>query len=118
MNCTFRDNVDTAGHGSSIRPNVFNTFVKLQNTIVADGHGKNIEMDQSGAAISLGGNISDDSTATIFSAGGNPQNTFIFHPPADQTNVATASIADALANNGGPTASSCGRSRAGRCRAW
>ena len=66
LNSTFRDNRDTAGHGSSFRPNVFNTIVQLQNTIVADGQGKNIEMDFSGALLSLGGNISDDATATIF----------------------------------------------------
>ena len=52
LNCTFRDNRDVAGHGTAIRPNVFNTVVQLQNTLVADGQGRNIEMDQSGAVLS------------------------------------------------------------------
>ena len=103
LNCTFHDNVDAAGHGSSIRPNVFNTFVLVQNTIVADGRGKNIEMDQSGAVISLGGNISDDNTHSIFSAGGASQDNFIFTPPLDQTNILATSLIAALANNQGPT---------------
>ena len=103
LNSTFRDNRDTAGHGSSFRPNVFNTIVQLQNTIVADGQGKNIEMDFSGALLSLGGNISDDATATIFSSGGAATNTFIFHSPADQVNVPATNVLAALANNGGPT---------------
>jgi VCBS repeat-containing protein len=101
VNCTFHDNRDVANHGSSIRPNVFNTFVQLQNTIVADGQGKNLEMDDSGTILSLGGNMSDDSTTTSFSTGGAATNIVIFHPPADYTN-ASLSLA-ALANNGGST---------------
>ena len=103
LNCTFRDNVDLANQGSSIRPNNFNTVVQLRNTIVADGRGKNIEMDQSGAVISLGGNISDDATATIFSAGGAATNTFIFRPSIDLTSVNRTNLLALLANNGGPT---------------
>lgn len=101
LSCTFHENSDAANQGTSIRPNVFNTYVLLQNSILADGHGKNIDMDHSGAVFSLGGNISDDSTATIFSAGGEATNTIIFHPPADWTNTVTELFA--LANNGGPT---------------
>ncbi|MEY4917409.1 MAG: hypothetical protein RL616_1322, partial [Verrucomicrobiota bacterium] len=103
LSCTFRDNRDAATNGSSIRPNVFNTVVKLQNSILADGQGKNIEMDLSGAVLSFGGNISDDSTATIFSAGGAATNTFIFHTPADQVNVNVTNLLALLAANGGPT---------------
>ena len=104
LSCSFRDNVDTGGQGSSIRPNVDNTYVMLQNSILADGEGQNIEMDESGYVVSLGGNISDDSTYTIFSAGGAPQDNFIFSPPLDQTNVPAASIFASLADNNGPTA--------------
>ena len=103
LNSTFHDNRDLAGHGTSIRPNVFNTIVQLQNTIVADGQGRNIEMDQSGAVISLGGNISDDATSSTFSSGGMATNTFIFHTPADQVSVPATNVLMALANNGGPT---------------
>ena len=104
LNSTFRDNRDAAVHGTAIRPNVFNTVVQLQNTILADGQGKNIEMDYSGAVVSLGGNISDDATATIFSSGGAATNTFIFHTPQDQVNVPASTLLAALTNNGGPTA--------------
>ncbi|MCX6896826.1 MAG: lamin tail domain-containing protein, partial [Verrucomicrobia bacterium] len=103
LSCTFHDNVDAAGHGSSIRPNVFNTFVQLQNTIVADGSGRNLEMDESGLIVSLGGNISDDATATTYSIGGPATNNYIFHPPADQINIPATNLLAALASNGGPT---------------
>ena len=101
VSCTFNENTDAANQGSAIRPNVFNTYVLLQNSVLADGQGKNIDMDHSGTVVSLGGNISDDSTATIFSAGGEATNTIIFHPPADWTNTTTAFFS--LTNNGGPT---------------
>ncbi len=101
VNCTFHDNRDEADHGTSIRPNVFNTYVQVQNTIVADGQGKNLEMDDSGTILSLGGNISDDSTTSSFSTGGNATNVVIFHPPADYVNIDPQLLA--LANNGGPT---------------
>ncbi len=86
--CTFRDNTDEANGGTSIRPNVFNSQVLLKNTIVADGHGENLDVDESGLIVSLGGNLSDDSTRTVFSFGGEPYEIVIFEPPADQTNVA------------------------------
>src|SRR5882724_2266163 len=99
--CTFHENFDAAGHGTSVRPNVFNTEIFLQNTIVADGHGKNLEMDQSGDVISLGGNISDDGTTSIFSMGGVPYDTTIFSQPPDFTNRVPNLLA--LADNHGPT---------------
>ncbi len=101
LNCTFHDNVDASGQGSSIRPNVFNAFVQLQNTIVADGQGQNLEVDESGAITSLGGNLSDDSTASIFSIGGAPYDVTIFDPDflLDQTNTNPELLP--LANNGG-----------------
>ncbi len=101
LNCTFKGNIDAAGHGSSIRPNVFNTVVNVQNCIFNDGQGKNLEMDQSGAVISFGGNISDDSTHTIFSAGGAPVDTLIFGETNDLVNT-NANLLP-LTNNGGPT---------------
>ncbi|WP_160164644.1 Ig-like domain-containing protein [Pedosphaera parvula] len=101
VNSTFHENTDAAGHGTSIRPNVFNTVVQLQNTIVADGQGKNLEMDQSGAIISLGGNISDDATSSIFSAGGAPVATTILDQFSDFTNSIPSLLT--LTNYGGPT---------------
>src|SRR5581483_4758109 len=50
---------------------------------------------------SLGGNISDDGTATIFSAGGAPVDTVIFDLPTDRTNTNPQLLT--LSNNGGPT---------------
>lgn len=99
--CTFRDNIDEAGGGSSIQPNVFNTQVLLKNTIVADGRGGNLDVDESGLIVSYGGNVSDDSTRTIFSFGGDPYEIVIFQPPADKTNVAPR--LGPLAANSGPT---------------
>jgi VCBS repeat-containing protein len=101
INCTFHENTDEAGHGTSIRPNVFNTVVQVQNTIFADGQGKNLEMDESGAIISLGGNISDDSTSSIFSAGGAPVATTILDQSSDFTNSVPSLLT--LTNYGGPT---------------
>jgi VCBS repeat-containing protein len=101
LGCTFSQNVDAAGHGSSVRPNVFNTEVWLQDTIVADGSGKNLEMDMSGDVISLGGNLSDDATHSIFSMGGYPYDTTIFTHPPDFTNTTPNLLP--LTNNLGPT---------------
>ncbi|MGZ4961054.1 MAG: Ig-like domain-containing protein [Limisphaerales bacterium] len=101
VNCTFHDNRDASNQGTSIRPNVFNTYVQLQNSIVADGQGNNLEMDDSGTILSLGGNLSDDSTTTTFSTGGSATNTIIFHPPTDFVNTNPQLLG--LANNGGPT---------------
>jgi|GEM_PF-626118 len=104
VNCTFHDNRDVSGQGTSIRPDVDNnTVVHLQNSIVADGQGRNIEMDQGGLVISFGGNISDDGTASMYSAGGQPLNTIIFNQPGDQVNVNATNLFSALSNNGGPT---------------
>jgi len=104
LNCTFHDNVDAAGHGSSIRPNDDNANIILQNTIVADGSGNNLELDLSGHVTSLGGNISDDFTRQTYSSGGTPVNNYVFHSPLDYTNIPATNIFAALANNGGPTA--------------
>jgi VCBS repeat-containing protein len=104
LNCTFHDNRDAAGHGTAIRPNDDNATVLLQNTIVADGQTNNLELDLSGHVISLGGNVSDDATRQTYSSGGTPVNNYVFHAPLDYTNVPTASLLTALANNGGPTA--------------
>ena len=103
LNCTFSDNRDAAGHGSSIRPNDDNATVLLQNTIVADGQGNNLELDLSGHVASLGGNISDDATHQIYSSGGTPVNNYVFHAPLDYTNKPATNLFAVLANNAGPT---------------
>ncbi len=104
LNCTFHDNVDAAGHGTAIRPNDDNATVLLQNTIVADGQGNNLELDLSGHVTSLGGNISDDATHQTYSNGGTPVNNYVFHAPLDYTNRPATNLFSALANNAGPTA--------------
>src|SRR5207249_11857409 len=83
------------------QPNICNIEVFLTNTNVEDGHGKNLEMDQRGDVISLGGNISDDGTRSIFSMGGVPYDTTIFSQPPDFTNRVPNLLA--LADNHGPT---------------
>lgn len=99
--CTFKDNDDISNQGSSIRPNVFNTFVEVANSIFGDGKGKNLEMDESGIILSLGGNISDDSTRTTFSIGGAPYDIVILDQLTDFTNRAPRLFS--LGANGGPT---------------
>ena len=86
--CTFRNNSDEASGGTSIRPNVFNCIVQLKNSVLADGRGENLDVDDSGSIVSFGGNVSDDSTRTIFSFGGEPYEVVLLTPPADKTNVA------------------------------
>ena len=103
LNCTFAGNVDASNHGSAIRPDTGNTQVMVQNSIFADGQGKSFEMDQTGYVISLGGNISDDSTYHIISAGGGSYDHYVFLPPLDQINVPATNLFSVLANNGGPT---------------
>ncbi len=103
LSCTFHDNRDAANRGTSIRPNRADTVIRIQNSIVADGQGKNLELDQSGSIISYGGNISDDNTISIFSQGGAVTNTICFHAPGDYRNIAATNLFSALANNGGPT---------------
>lgn len=103
LNCTFHDNVDVSGHGTSIRPNGDNSDVFLQNSILADGQGNNLELDLSGNVMSLGGNLSDDSTRQTYSSGGAPVYYYIFSPPLDRTNIPATNVLAALANNSGPT---------------
>jgi VCBS repeat-containing protein len=119
--CTFRDNVDAAGNGSSIRAEAFNTWVWVRNTIVADGNGQNLGVEAGARIISLGGNVSDDSTQTIFSQGGEPYVVQLFFPhpnpalrfsqvgpdaPYDVVSLEeteTEPILEPLEDNGGPT---------------
>ena len=105
INCTFHENIDASGQGTSIRPNVFNTTVQLQNTIVADGLGKNLEMDETGTVLSLGGNLSDDGTGTIYSAGPEPVEVTIFNQSSDKIN--TDPLLVPLTNNLGPNLDVC-----------
>jgi hypothetical protein len=103
VSCSFRDNFDAGGQGSSLRPEQNNTFMRVQNSIFADGSGKNFETDQTGYVVSFGGNISDDDTYSTFSIGGNPFNHYVFSPPLDRTNIPASTIFSSLANNRGPT---------------
>ena len=103
FSCTFHDNRDNANHGTAICPDYGpNTEVNVQNTIVADGQGKNIDLYWGGLVVSLGGNISDDVTGTTFTIGGGT-GTNIFNQTSDQWNVKATNLFVTLANNGGPT---------------
>ncbi|HOX01951.1 MAG TPA: Ig-like domain-containing protein [Candidatus Paceibacterota bacterium] len=75
--CTFAENVDAAGRGSSIRANVFGTMVRVQNCIFADGCGKNLGVEGAGRIVSLSGNVSDDSTRVVLTQGGQPKEIFL-----------------------------------------
>src|SRR5205085_11101608 len=99
--CTFRDNTDAGGSATSIRPNVFDANVFVQNCIFADGQGSNLYLDGSGMILSLGGNISDDSTRTIFSIGGASYDIVILDGSSDKTRQSTGLLP--LDANGGPT---------------
>ena len=71
--CTFKENDDVSENGSSIHASVFGTMVKLMNSIFADGQGRNLEVSGTGEIVSLGGNISDDTTRTVFTQSGQPK---------------------------------------------
>ncbi len=99
--CTFSQNKDAAGLATSIRPNVFDANVLVQNSIFADAQGVNLYLDGSGMIFSLGGNVSDDSTKAIFSIGGVPYDHVILDGFHDLTNQQAGLLS--LAANGGPT---------------
>ncbi|HEX7652378.1 MAG TPA: Ig-like domain-containing protein, partial [Verrucomicrobiae bacterium] len=104
LNCTFRSNYDAGFQGSSLHPNVFNTFINVQNSIFADGYDNNFFLDNSGLVRSYGGNISDDDTYTVFSMGGGVAENFVFSPSLnDQTNIPAALLLGPLADYHGPT---------------
>lgn len=84
--CTFAENQDAAGGGSSIHANVFGTLVAARNSIFADQRGKNLEVSGAGEIISDGGNISDDATRTILTQGGQPKDIYLLDQASDQTN--------------------------------
>ncbi len=99
--CTFKNNRDNARKGSAIRTNVAKTSVRIRNTITADGRANNLQIDQTGAITSLGGNISDDATRTLFSSGGFPYDVVVFDQTTDR--VSTDAKLLPLTNNLGPT---------------
>ncbi len=75
--CTFAENVDAAGRGSSIHANVFGTMVRVQNCIFADARGKNLGVEGAGRILSLSGNVSDDTTRVVLTQGGQPKEIFL-----------------------------------------
>ncbi|MBI2929819.1 MAG: tandem-95 repeat protein [Verrucomicrobia bacterium] len=83
--CTFAGNLDAAEAGSSIHANVFGTLVEVMNSIFADGHDKNLEVAGAGRIVSLGGNVSDDSTRTILTQGGQPKLVTLLDAASDAT---------------------------------
>ncbi|BCX47598.1 integrin alphabeta-propellor repeat protein [Haloferula helveola] len=85
--CTFAANLDAADKGSSIHSNVANTRVLLTNTIFNDGSARNLQVAGSGEIVSVGGNLSDDNTATTLIQGGTPQQVYLLSQPTDQRAV-------------------------------
>ena len=85
--CTFAGNQDASGGGSSVSANVFGTLVRLRNSIFADGQSLNLDVAGSALIQSQGGNISDDSTRTILTQGGQPQAIVILDQGNDRTNT-------------------------------
>ena len=86
--CTFAENVDASGQGSSIHANVFGTVVRVMNSIFGDGQGRNLEVRGAGRIVSLDGNISDDAATTTLTQGGQPNAIILLDQTADarQTN--------------------------------
>jgi hypothetical protein len=83
--CTFAENFDAAEAGSSIHANVFGTLVEVLNSVFADGRDKNLEVAGAGRIVSLGGNVSDDSTRTILTQGGEPKLVTLLDQASDAT---------------------------------
>jgi hypothetical protein len=94
--CTFAENRDAANAGTSIHANVFGTSVQAKNSIFADGQDQNLEVAGAGRIVSLGGNVSDDSTRTILTQGGQPKLITLLDHPADQTEAASSSLRSAV----------------------
>lgn len=97
--CTFTGNFDVAGGGSSIRTNVFNTWLRVANCLFADGDPEPLDPSGAGRILSLGGNVADDDTEVIISQGGEPVNIILLSDPSD-IRSATLTLED-LADNGG-----------------
>lgn len=91
--CTFAENADAANNGSSIHSNVANTRVLLTNSLFSDFSARNLQVAGSGEIVSVGGNISNDNTATTLIQGGNPQQVFLLSDPTDQRAVADPGLA-------------------------
>ena len=101
IHCTFAENVDAAGAASSVYSVDSGTIVWTMNSIYADGQGRNLDTD-AGDILSLGANISDDSTFTIMSISGVPDWVTILNDESDRTNAEFE--LGPLAPHGGSTA--------------
>ena len=90
LHCTFDDNVDESGQGSSICANVLNAYVHVANSIFADSvlggtEGRNLYVLGGGAIISDGCNVSSDTTNTILIQGSNPAQAKLLNQSSDRT---------------------------------
>ncbi|HEX2748284.1 MAG TPA: choice-of-anchor Q domain-containing protein, partial [Verrucomicrobiales bacterium] len=85
--CTFAENQDAAGNGSSIHSNVFNCRVTTRGSIFADGSQRNLHVAGSGQILSQGRNLSDDAARTTLIQGGQPQLISLLNQISDQSSV-------------------------------
>jgi VCBS repeat-containing protein len=85
--CTFAENEDASGRASAILSLVFGTRVRPQFCIFRDQSGRNLNVSNAGDIISLGGNISDDSTRTLLTQGGESEEVFLLDHVTDLTNT-------------------------------
>jgi VCBS repeat-containing protein len=83
--CTFAENRDEADLGSSVNANVFGTKITLRNSIFADGQSRNLEVQGAGRILSAGGNLSDDTTTTFLTQGGQPKAVVLLDQGSDRT---------------------------------
>jgi len=101
VHCTFFENEDAAGKGSSIRTNVFNTAVSLRNCLLADGDANPLDPSGAGRILSEGGNVADDDAMVWISQGGAPMALFLLDNQSDRTSQLLP--LEPLADNGGQT---------------
>jgi VCBS repeat-containing protein len=86
VHCTFAGNDDVSDQGSALCANVFGTEVTVQNTIFADGQGRNLWADGSARILSDGGNVCDDSSRVPLTQGGSDEVTLL-DDSSDQVNT-------------------------------
>lgn len=103
--CTFAANLDMTEEASSLMALGFGTVIYVGNSVFMDGQQRNLGVKFLGEILSVGGNLSDDSTRTVFIQGGIPQEVILLNSTNDLTEVAAGSVLEStLASDLRPTA--------------
>jgi len=85
--CTFSQNVDAAGRGTSLHSNVFNSRVTARGTIFADAAQRNLHVAGGGQILSAGRNLSNDAARTTLIQGGQPQSISLLNHATDKVSA-------------------------------